>query len=117
MAPDNGDHVGRMMSAEDWLAEAEAHPWSVVADALLYEAEGKPLPVEVADAAYMAGTLLAASALVRAGMSMETLDYKFGQQEYSVHFTYHRDSDEFGVTIDWEDGSSTDAKQSEVDDA
>lgn len=107
-------HV-RTMTAEEWLVEAQEHPWTVIADALLYEAEGLPLPEEVSDAAYMAGTMLAAGTLVKAGCDIDAVERQFVERDYSLRFTYHRDSDEFGVVVEWEDGTVTTAQQGDDD--
>lgn len=81
--------------------------WGYIADALVLKGKGEPVPDAVLDRAHDAGVLLCASALIQGGASIESVERQFTEREYTLRFTYDGEADEWGVTVDWDDGTNT----------
>jgi hypothetical protein len=71
--------------------------------------EERPLPPELREKAQEAAICLAGAALVQAGMSIDAVERKFTEQDYTIKLTYRGSDDTFGIEIEWDDDETTEA--------
>lgn len=82
---------------------AETQPMDVVLYALTAQAKGEALTEDEQDICEYAGTLLAMSQLVRAGMGPDAAYRQFEERDYTLRFVWTRATDEVEVIVEWDD--------------
>lgn len=80
-------------------------PWSLVEEALGYEARDEVVPDDLQDAVSQAAVLMTSLALYRNGIDEDQIDRLFyGDREWSVKLGYAFATREFSCEIVWKDG-------------
>lgn len=92
---------------EETIPDPLSNPWWVVSMALACEARGKVVSEALNDAVEDAAVLLTCKALMAAGMSSEKAMSQFEERDYKICLSYDGAKEEFGLSVEWADGTST----------
>lgn len=98
---------GSEVMTEQVIPDPLTDPWRVVSMALLCEARGEAVSGALNDAVEDAAVLLTCRALMAAGMSSEKAMSQFDDRDYKICLSYDGAKEEFGLSIEWADGSTT----------
>ena len=93
---------------------AETEPMNVVLHALTMQAKGESLTEYEQEVCQYAGTLLAASQLVKAGMDPDAVFRNFDERDYTLRFKWTRSTDEVEVIVEWDDEGDENGSDAEA---